>query len=254
MDIIRDGKVLGSIDGVLVNNQSLVPGKSQIALSFNGVDQAVNLGMHMNECFHTRKMCTAGSTFAYWLKWEPLKRVGLIFETGGWFDSSHCYSHQINSDGNMKIFIKDHAAYYDFETFVGNPTQWLFIVTTWSTSVGIKLYGNTKIFIKDHAAYYDFEIFVANPTQWLFIVTTWSTSVGIKLYLNGCPFRDDVVTMDIRTRTKADLGDRPFMIGEPSDGSPYRANMTLDNFMAWNEETDADEVWQLYIQAQAGQV
>ena len=212
MDIIRDGKVLGSIDGVLVNNQSLVPGKSQIALSFNGVDQAVNLGMHMNECFHTRKMCTAGSTFAYWLKWEPLKRVGLIFETGGWFDSSHCYSHQINSDGNMKIFIKDHAAYYDFETFVGNPTQWLFIVTT------------------------------------------WSTSVGIKLYLNGCPFRDDVVTMDIRTRTKADLGDRPFMIGEPSDGSPYRANMTLDNFMAWNEETDADEVWQLYIQAQAGQV
>ena len=34
MDVIKDGKVLGSTEGVLVNNPNLVPGKVRNALSF----------------------------------------------------------------------------------------------------------------------------------------------------------------------------------------------------------------------------
>ena len=207
MDVIKDGKVLGSTDGVLVNNPNFVPGKVRNALSFSGIDQAVHLGMHASECFHSPEMCISESTFVYWLKWEPLTRVGLILETGGWFGFSHGYSHQINSDGTMIILAKDYETYYDLKTFVGNPNQWLFIVIT------------------------------------------WSPSVGIKLYVNGCPFGDDVVTANIRPRIHTLVRNQQFVIGEPSSGSPHRANMTLDNLVAWDEEIHADEVWQLYVQA-----
>ena len=41
----------------------------------------------------------------------------------------------------------------------------------------------------------------------------------------------------------------PFTIGEAVADNPLRADMDLDNLMAWDDELTPDEIWQLYVQA-----
>ena len=49
-------------------------------------------------------------------------------------------------------------------------------------------------------------------------------------------------------RTRSLTDSYPFTIGEAVTEDPFRAKMDLDNFMAWDDELTADEVWQLYVQ------
>ena len=206
-----DGIILhGSINGTLRGGATLIQGKINKALSTNGVDQAVRFGRHLEQCFHLPTKCTSGSSFAYWLKWEPTTNFALIFDTGGWYTSSHGYTHQLNNDGVIVIFVKDEFHYHLLIAFIGNQSKWSYIVQT------------------------------------------WSANRGIKLYLNGCPLDNDSVKIWKTPRTHNIVIDAEFSLGEPSLGVKYRANMTLDHLMAWDDELTATEVWKLYVQS--GQV
>ena len=99
----------------------------------------------------------------------------------------------------------------------------------------------------DVANYYVTIANIDNPFDWLFIVHTWSPSTGINIYLNGCIMNGQMKAMFGRTQ-KLRLS-FPFKIGEKVYGDRQRAEMDLDNLMAWDNELTAEEVWQLYVQA-----
>ena len=67
------------------------------------------------------------------------------------------------------------------------------------------------------------------------------------MYLNGCIMNDQNIDISRRTRNLTDS--YPFTIGEANGGDPRHAEMDLDNFMAWDDQLTADEVWHLYVQA-----
>ena len=97
---------------------------------------------------------------------------------------------------------------------------------------------------------YLFEAYIGNPNHWLYIVHTWSTSSSFNLFLNGCIV--GASKKDKSPRYNALAWSTDFGIGESVEMSIDRADMDLDNLLAWDEELTADEVWQLYMQA--GQV
>ena len=121
----------------------------------------------------------------------------------------------------------------------------------WSDSHGYTVMvfydGSLVVSIADIANYYSTLSYNYDPDIWLFVVHTWSPSSGVIIYLNGCIMNDQ--DLDISRRTSSLTVSHPFTIGEAVTGNPQRADMDLDNFMAWDDQLTADEVWQLYVQA-----
>ena len=101
--------------------------------------------------------------------------------------------------------------------------------------------------VNDASTYYDTIAYLYGPDNWLFIVHTWSPSSGINIYLNGCIMNGQGKAKGPRTNNVTESF--PFMIGEAVADNPLRADMDLDNLMAWDDELTPDEIWQLYVQA-----
>ena len=110
--------------------------------------------------------------------------------------------------------------------------------------------GALELEVSDSTGHYFLSAHIGNPGHWLFIVHTYSPSSGLNLYLNGC-ILGDAYTEKIPRRQGITTSFQ-FTIGEDAEVGDGRADMDLDNLLAWDEELSADEVWQLYLQA--GQV
>ena len=81
--------------------------------------------------------------------------------------------------------------------------------------------------------------------QWVYVVQTWSPLSSVKLYIDGCLFAES----GKRISRKYDVSwDVNLVIGSHSLGSNKRANISLDNMLAWDEELSHEEVWRLFIQ------
>ena len=123
-------------------------------------------------------------------------------------------------------------------------------VDTQGYAVIVMKKGALELEASDSTGHYFLSAHIGNPDHWLFIVHTWSPSSGFNLYLNGCILGDAYA--DKIRRVRGITASLRFTIGEDADIGADRANMDLDNLLAWDEELAAAEVWQLYVQA--GQV
>ena len=142
MDEIQGSTIKGSISGRILGGVVLVQGKLENAISSNGVSQAIDFGSHPDKCFHNPDACTTGSTFSYWLKWRSVSTHGLIIHSGGYYLSSRGYSHAINRNGRMVVYVKSTPNYYGLQTSIGGQGKWIFVVKSWSPSTGIKMFVN----------------------------------------------------------------------------------------------------------------
>ena len=142
MDEIQTTTLKGSITASIVGGAVLVKGKLKNALSTNGINQAVHFGKHLDKCFHIPDVCGDGSTFSYWLKKKSGPDSGFIVDSGGFYGRARGYAHVINSHGIITAYVRNSAYYYFIQASIGAPEKWVFIVQTWSSSSGVKLYVN----------------------------------------------------------------------------------------------------------------
>ena len=142
MDEIQGTTLKGSTRGRVVGGAALVYGQLEYALSTNGINQAVNFGQHLDQCFHIPDACGAGSAFSYWLKWRSVSGHGLIMDCGGYYRNARGYAHVISTNGTMTIYVKSSSTYHLLRASISGPEKWVWIVQTWSPSSGIKLFVN----------------------------------------------------------------------------------------------------------------
>ncbi len=87
---------------------NLINGIHGNALSFNGIDHYVDLGLHDNECMGNPELCPNGFTWAMWLKIEPNNAVDnkfILSSSDGWGTSTKGVSIRINSNDEISFHI-----------------------------------------------------------------------------------------------------------------------------------------------------
>ena len=135
------GSLSGSSGGAA--SPSIVPGKYGSALSFDGIDDIIDVGNLRSTCFGNLNNCPNGHTMAFWLKVYsmPVASNRFIYSGGG--QSSNSYGPALSKNSADEL-----CAWYS-----GNGVRWaacvplslgqfVHVVVIWSASDGLKLYMN----------------------------------------------------------------------------------------------------------------
>ena len=84
---------LGSINGTMAGDVSLLTGQVGNALYLGSVTVQLDLGFHQLECLYIPDMCNQGVTFALWIKRDPSSSDGYLLNTGAFRDKSKGKEH-----------------------------------------------------------------------------------------------------------------------------------------------------------------
>ena len=136
MEVIENGKLIGSINGTVVGSATLVPGKKGLALHTNGVDQYVDFGYQGDTCLGYFILCTHGWVTAFWMQ-SKSDRYGTILDTGA------------GANKGVKIYKRSgKEVAVSFQTFdkkcflrktPSTEQGWVHIVVSWCPSF-VKIY------------------------------------------------------------------------------------------------------------------
>ena len=115
-------------------------------MSFNGVNQFVNLGNHRKECFGNLTLCPGGYTIAFWVFFDVLIGDKYYLSSGG---------HTFRSDGmvmltrnnQMLSVFRLRGLVWTCENKVIANT-WYHITYTWSLSNGLNVFANGQFVIE----------------------------------------------------------------------------------------------------------
>ena len=138
MDHINAGVVQGSIPGTIIGGATLTEGVVGNALKLNGVDQYVEYGTHVDECYHTPDLCTDGVTFSFWV---IMHGHGQIFTSG---NNPYAVGFFFTYLPGDELFLSAlYASAWDNYRIAEWPSnQWRHVVVTWALGDGLTLYLN----------------------------------------------------------------------------------------------------------------
>ena len=103
-----------------------------MAVSFNGIDQAVSVSHTQNTCAGHMQYCTNGLTWAMWLR--PLNAGLTPIITGG---GKTIY---INGDNDIVVSIGCGSSVWELNTLGPPIARWTHVVVTWSQTTGLRLF------------------------------------------------------------------------------------------------------------------
>ena len=141
MDEIQGSMLRGSINGNLPSSATIVPGKVDGALYTNGVNQVVNYGNHLTQCYHQPDMCAEGVTFSLWLKVMSSKE-SVILDCGGFHASAIGYAMRRQPSGRFRVAVIDRTHKDKTDILQWKLDEWAHLVMTYELSAGVLLYMN----------------------------------------------------------------------------------------------------------------
>ena len=86
--------------------------------------------------------------------------------------------------------------------------------------------------------------------QWYHVAFTWSAGQGITAYLNGCDMdKDKAIGFAYdKERLNVIIQRFTFHFGATVAGELAATGAVLDEFHAWHEQLNSQQMWQYYIQ------
>ena len=133
-----------NVSGSIMKGGTIILGQRRGALETNGVNETVHFGNHQSECFQSPDMCHTGVTFALWI--QRMRNVGFVEEvfldTGGYYLRSIGYVMYQDASGHFYIAVYDQWFYYGTKVPGWSINQWDYIVWSWDTINGIRIYIN----------------------------------------------------------------------------------------------------------------
>ena len=139
MNTIKNGNLVGTIDGTIFGGAELVAGKKGLALYTNGVDQYVDFGYQGDTCLGYFIFCTQGWVTAFWMQPRNNSIFGVIMDTGVGSNRGHGLSWYL---GELKAYFVTDNKFWFLSSMFNYEPGWIHVVVTWSQCHGVKLYIN----------------------------------------------------------------------------------------------------------------
>ena len=133
MEVIENGKLIGSINGTVVGSATLVTGKKGLALHTNGIDQYIDFGYQGDACLGYFILCTHGWVVAFWIQLQfDSDRYGSILDTGqGANRGVKIYKRK---KGQVAVAFKTVDRSCFLRSTPSNVQGWIHVVVTWCPS------------------------------------------------------------------------------------------------------------------------
>ena len=173
MEEIDGGQLSGSVQGVIVGDVKLVPGKRGRALYVNGVNQRVNLGNQRHNCMGDLEKCNNGFIMAMWIQMHKHDDTEYYISNGGQTHQSIGVAMTLRKRKIKAAFgtaTRTWDSIYDADV---DMQTWYHVVLAWDIATGGKLYingllvshdqnGSTLTSNKQPKAYVDFILGASN--------------------------------------------------------------------------------------------
>ena len=138
MEVIENGNLIGSIDGTVFGDITLVTGKKGLALDTNGVNQYVDFGYQGDTCLGYFMLCTHGWVAAFWVH-RNNNTKGSVMDTGAGTNKGvkidWPYSNQV------VVIFRSVNSKWQLRQETSTNHGWIHIVVTWCSNYA-KLYFN----------------------------------------------------------------------------------------------------------------
>ena len=133
------GSLSGSSGGAA--SPSIIPGKYGSALSFDGVDDMIDMGNLRSTCFGNLNHCPRGHTIAFWLNVDstPIAENYFIYSAGGQTDSSYGPSVAVSPAGDVCAWYSRNGEKWSICRPL-TKDKFVHVVVTWLASDGLKLH------------------------------------------------------------------------------------------------------------------
>ena len=143
------GSLSGSSGGAA--SPSIVPGKYGSALSFDGIDDMIDMGNLRSTCFGNLNNCPNGHTMAFWLKvyFSPVVSNRFIYSGGGQSTDSYGPALSKSSSNNLCAWYSKNGKRWTVCETRFTFGQSVHVVVMWSASDGLKLYMNRTLIAHD---------------------------------------------------------------------------------------------------------
>ena len=136
MEKVENGKLFGSISGVVNGDASVVLGKKGLALYTNGVNQSVDFLYHGKTCFSYFPLCTHGWVVAFWVQPKNSKHSVVMDTRDGTFHGVTI----VSIDGHFNALFVTRGKSWVVSAV--RPQGWVHVVITWQQCYATKLYFN----------------------------------------------------------------------------------------------------------------
>ena len=141
MESIENGKLIGSINGTVVGDAVLVPGKYGLALLFPGYDGYVDLGYQGDTCLGNLRLCIHGWVMAFWMQPEN-------YPYGGVMDTGYRAPQGVEVFlrwPRLVVLFRTSSTEWFAEAEIYMYEDWFHVVISWQPCYGAKLYINGKL-------------------------------------------------------------------------------------------------------------
>ena len=142
MEQIVGGKLLGSVQGDLIGDVKLVPGKRGRALYVNGIDQWVNLGNQRHNCRGDLTKCSNGFVMAMWIQMHSNDGDKYCLSNGGQTQGSIGVAILLREKKFQIIFRTVTQTWNVIYDKAVSLHTWYHMVLTWNIDSGGKVYIN----------------------------------------------------------------------------------------------------------------
>ena len=141
MEMIKNGNLIGSMNGTVVGGAELVTGRKGFALHMNGIGQHVDFGYQGDTCLGYFILCTSGWVAAFWCQ-SGNDKNGVIMDTGAFANKGT----RINfADRYFCIHFCGASKKWYLHGGATTVQGWLHVVVTWQLWSGAKLYINGEM-------------------------------------------------------------------------------------------------------------
>ena len=142
MEEVSGGQLSGTVQGALVGDVKLVPGKRGQVLYVNGIDQWVNLGNQRHNCMGDLSKCNNGFVMALWIQMHNNDDTEYYICNGGHTYRSIGVALTLRDKKIRTLFrTLTHfwVIYYDRGVYLHT---WYHVVLAWNIANGGKVYIN----------------------------------------------------------------------------------------------------------------
>ena len=205
MESVVGNILIGNIFNGTIEKATVADGYLGSGLSFDGVDDWLDLGNHRDECLGNTDLCPDGFTLSMWLKRGqkvPIPRGELYYITSG--------GHTFQSFG-FALYSK------------------MLNTLSFSTTTTTLKWGPIEVSVE--------------PGPWYHVVATWHGRTGIRLFIDGC-LLGTWSTKSERYYDNSG-GYDTITVGRPNNAmkAAHFGEAIIDEFYFWPRHLTYEEVW-----------
>ena len=163
MEVIENGNLIGTINGMVFGGAGLVAGETGLSLYTNGINQYVDFGYQGDTCLGSISLCAHGWATAFWMKLadDPSGTI-LDFAVYG-YESVRIYM----ARAHFKIRFIDSNKAWGVSVQRPSSEDWIHLVATWELCYGAKLYIDGQLGVQTK---YTSNAFIPSPDIQRFVM------------------------------------------------------------------------------------